>query len=87
MRTEAAVGGSWNAAGESTNEKISVKIKPCKKGKALAGQKTGATGATISVTTTSATGGSGGKTEATGAGETSWWFVVSIQQSVGRCGG
>ena len=86
MRTEAAVGGSWNAAGESTNKKVSVKIKPCEKGKALAGQKTCATGATLSVTTTSATGGSGGKAEATGT-EASWWVVVSVQQSVGRCGG
>ena len=86
MRTEAAVGGSWNAAGESANKKVSVKIKPCEKGKALAGQKTGATGATLSITTTSATGGSGGKAEATGT-EASWWVVVSVQQSVGRCGG
>ena len=37
---------------------FAVKIKPCKKRKALAGQKTGAAGATLSLTTASAAGGS-----------------------------
>ena len=31
-------------------------------------------------------GGSGGKAKTTGT-EASWWVVVSVQQSVGRCGG
>ena len=39
MRTEAAVGGSWNAAGESTNKKYRSRSNPVKRGRPLLDKK------------------------------------------------
>ena len=76
MRTEASIGGGWNAAGEPTKKGLQVKVKPCKERATVAGSTTSPTGTTFLFESACAACRGGGKAEAVAA--SSWWFVVSV---------